>query len=346
MKKKSVYLELLRIIAITLVVYNHTRVLGFDLYQALDDQPLTYYVSMAFSVLCKCAVPVFFMISGAVLLGRQESMRDLLCRRILHFAFIWALFVFLQYLRIVRLQGMETFRFSTYLAYLYSGNIIEPYWYLPVYMGYLLMLPILRKLVKSLQRTEYLYLFALDGVFILVTAAQIFTGYRLNMSLALLSNTIVYPLAGYYLANILQIKNHRAACAAAVSALLAGVAAGCVLQQIYHLKNGGYTDLAAGAVTDIIAAALFVLVKETAGEISTEAIAGKIIVLAGSCVFGTYLIEDVVRNQYERVCVYLNQYINPMLSCWIFVLLSVMTSIVVILIINKGLALLRIRFRI
>lgn len=82
-------------------------------------------------------------------------------------------------------------------------------------------------------------MFALDGVFILVTATQIFTGYRLNMSFALLSNTVFYPLAGYFLANILQKKSQ-----------------GCVLQQFFHLKNGEYTDLAASAVTDIIAAYL------------------------------------------------------------------------------------------
>ena len=91
---------------------------------------------------------------------------------------------------------------------------------------------------------------------ILVMAAQIFTGYRLNMSLALLSNTVFYPLAGDYLANILQIKNRRAACAAAVSAIFVSVVASCVLQQVFHMKNGGYTDLAASAVTDIIAAYL------------------------------------------------------------------------------------------
>lgn len=172
------------------------------------------------------------MISGAVLLGRQESARELLGKRILRLAVIWALFVFLQYLRIVRVQGMGTFRLSTYFAYLYAGNIIEPYWYLPAYMGYLLMLPILRGLVKGLRQREYLYLFALDGIFILVSVVQIFTG--------------------YYLANIWQIKNRRAVCAAAVSVLLAGVGIGCVLQQIYHWKNGGYTDLAAGAVTDMM----------------------------------------------------------------------------------------------
>lgn len=301
MKKKSVYLELLRIVAIVLVVYNHTRDLGFNLYQTLDNNSLTYYVSMAFSIFCKCAVPLFFMISGAVLLGRQESVRELFCKRILHFGVIWALFVFLQYLRMVRLQGIETFHFSTYLAYLYSGNIIEPYWYMPVYMGYLLMLPILRKLVKNLQQGEYLYLFVLDGIFILVSVVQIFTGYRLNMSLALLSDTVFYPLAGYYLANILQIHNRRKACVAAISAILTSIAAGCILQQIFHLKSGGYTELAASAVTDIIAVAVFILVKESAGKIHAEEVAGKIIVAAGSGVFGAYLIEDVVRNQYEQV---------------------------------------------
>ena len=202
----------------------------------------------------KCAVPLFFMISGAVLLGKQESVRELFSKRILHFGVIWVLFVFLQYL--------------------------------PAYMGYLLILPVLRKLVKGLQHRDYLYLFALDGIFILVSVVQIFTGYRLNMSLALLSNTVFYPLAGYYLTNILQIQNRRTACVTAISAVLASIAAGCVLQQMFHLRSGVYTDLAASAVTDIIAVAMFILVKEAAEKIHAEDAAGKIIVAAGEwCVW-------------------------------------------------------------
>ena len=78
---KKTYIECLRIIAIILVIYNHTRELGFTLYQYTSDA-CSYYLSVLMIPVCKTAVPIFLMISGATLLGKEEDYRYLFSRRI------------------------------------------------------------------------------------------------------------------------------------------------------------------------------------------------------------------------------------------------------------------------
>ena len=72
-KKRLLSLDFMRIFAILLVIFNHTDNRGF--YRFLTDDPGTflYWFNLFFSILCKAAVPLFFMISGALLLNKEES---------------------------------------------------------------------------------------------------------------------------------------------------------------------------------------------------------------------------------------------------------------------------------
>ena len=104
MKKK--YIECLRIIAIILVIYNHTRELGFTLYQYTSD-PCSYYLSVLMIPVCKTAVPLFLMISGATLLGKEEDYKYLFSRRIVRYVGIILFWGSLQYCRYVRTGKAE-----------------------------------------------------------------------------------------------------------------------------------------------------------------------------------------------------------------------------------------------
>lgn len=111
-KDKIVYMELLRVIAVVLVIFNHTRTRGYSLYTQTDDV-FDWWASLACSIFCKVAVPVFFMISGGVILGRQESFSQIFKKRILRFLIVILLFTFLQYLRIARVHPENGFHLST-----------------------------------------------------------------------------------------------------------------------------------------------------------------------------------------------------------------------------------------
>ena len=78
-KERKYYLELLRVIAILLVMYNHSP--AFMSFQ--NQSGVEYGISVFLSMLCKAAAPVFFMISGALLLGKDESIGTVFRKRVL-----------------------------------------------------------------------------------------------------------------------------------------------------------------------------------------------------------------------------------------------------------------------
>ena len=67
--KKKLHIEFLRSACIWLVMFTHTATEGFSLYLNEQSSPwFPLYLTVPFFV--KTAVPVFFMISGALLLGK------------------------------------------------------------------------------------------------------------------------------------------------------------------------------------------------------------------------------------------------------------------------------------
>ncbi len=330
---KKVYLELLRVIAIFLVLFNHTRTLGYSLY-ANTDNPFSYWGSLTLSILCKVAVPVFFMVSGGVLLGRQESLRELFRKRVLRFLIIILLFTFLQYCRIVRVHPENGFQVGTWLLYCYCGNIIEPYWFLKSYLSMLLILPFLRILAAGMKERDYLYLFGIGLFTTAVSFGRIYTGYVLNLTFPFHADIIFYPLTGYFLANKIQDSRLRFLQDKRITgALFAGVLALTVLPAGFYFKaNGTYTEDFHTVLVWLLASLLFLFVKEIKVG---NGLAQKIILAMGSCAFGVYLIEDVVRNQLQDMVPFLSSYMNPLLACILFVAASTLTAMLVIYFVKK-----------
>ena len=105
------------------------------------------------------------MVSGSLLLPKEESIRYVFRHRVLRMVLVLVLFSFFQYLFLI-FKGLDAFDFPYFLTRLYTGDCFSPaYWFLYSYTGMLMMLPFLRKLVKSMTKNQFLYLFLL--IFIL-----------------------------------------------------------------------------------------------------------------------------------------------------------------------------------
>lgn len=91
-KKKILYVEIIRIAAILFVIFNHTKQQGFVMFTLCEKGSFPYWFNMFFSVITGIGVPLFFMISGMLLLGREETIGYVWKKRILKIAVI--LFVF------------------------------------------------------------------------------------------------------------------------------------------------------------------------------------------------------------------------------------------------------------
>ena len=82
--QKKEYYEILRILACALVIFNHTT--GFSLYQKTEGIKQIIYIFLA--TFTKINVPLFIMISGALLLKKSEDISVTLRKRVLRFVIL------------------------------------------------------------------------------------------------------------------------------------------------------------------------------------------------------------------------------------------------------------------
>lgn len=331
-KEKIYYIELLRVIAIFFVVFNHTGNLGYTLYTEVDGG-FSYWASLSVSILCKIAVPIFFMISGGLLLGKQETLKELFSKRILRYVAVILIFTFLQYLRIVRVHPEEGFHPSAWLLYCYSGNIIVPYWFLNSYLSMLLILPFLRLLVSVMSKREYLFLLGIRAILSLTSLIYIYTGYTSNISFPFHVDIIFYPLTGYFLMNVLEQDNFRYLRVKSLAVLLLAFLTLAVFQaNAFFKSHGTYVENFHTVYVWIMAMLVLLLVK----RIKTKmVVVQKIVCAMGSCAFGVYLIEDVTRNQVLRIIPAIVPFWGKFWAGIVFTLLSVLVSMLVIYLVRK-----------
>lgn len=327
MQGKKIYLEWLRILAIILVIYNHTRAWGYELHR-VTDEVTSYWLSVIMIPVCRIAVPIFFMISGVTLLSKAESYKELFKKRILKYGFVILLFGTLQYLRFLR-TGKVALSLTVWISAVYTTPILETYWFLYLYLGFLLLLPFMRKVAGAMGKRDFGYLFILNTVCCVLTVLGYFTGHFINGNVFHLSTLFFYPLMGY------GVNKYGDKISSIFYLLLGSISLILVFAlSVFYLKvhpeeTGNFHSLLQ-VFTPLLCCGVFgsfkTLCKNSNNRISN------IIIKIGSTVFGIYLIEDIVRNQFEKILLKtnINLYINDFLVAVLFTLFSFIASAIII----------------
>ena len=204
-KRPKTYLDFLKVLAIFLVLWNHTS-MGFERYNGVLDMP-RHMLYLCISIFDKIAVPLFFMASGALLLGREESWRTILKHRVRRFALILLVASAITY--VYYYSDSSTFSFTDFLTRLYTDSVRTPFWYLYAYIALLLSLPFLRKLARCMREQDYLWLVIFFIVTQLLSVVDFFWfhGEQYHSSDFLLftsQNYVVYTLMGFYLDRVMK----------------------------------------------------------------------------------------------------------------------------------------------
>ena len=150
-QQRIVSLDLIRTIAILLVIMQHAWS-GLQL-----DDPVAGDVSYMYHALVVIGVPLFFMLSGALMLGAHPlPIRDFLSRR-----FKRLLLPYLLWATVIYVISVITHKYSEvqtptdaiyyYLPYLTSGKINASYWYIFVLIGLYLLTPFIQRALSSSQ---------------------------------------------------------------------------------------------------------------------------------------------------------------------------------------------------
>lgn len=238
------YLDALRVIAALLVIFNHLP--GYMLYQNCSG--LRSWLYMIPTMITRINVPLFFMVSGALLLGKKEPLSRVLSHRVTKVLCIIGVFGFLCYII------SPAFHHKGVMDFLYrllSGGIEGSHWFLYAYIEMLILLPFLRLVARNLNSQLFRYLLGLHCLTAAIIPMVIYVAqcvsnvpFSVNLSLPLASSKqFFYPLIGYYIAH--NLKSSELHCGELTALFLASIAGIFISSAFtYHeaMRTGTFTE--------------------------------------------------------------------------------------------------------
>ena len=318
---KKIYFEVMRVIAVGLVIFNHID--GYTLYQVSSGSAQWFY--MFLTMITRINVPLFFMISGALLLRKQEEFPLVLKKRVLRFLLLLIVFggaAFCHYKIIACMRGTEyDFSLKHFVGGLLSGDLdgLHSYWYLYAYLGILLTLPFMQRIARGMKKEDFWLLIGLH--FIFTSAVPIFNIFFVEAGIGSLNisgsfsvpfataKQFFYPLIGYYLeyyVDVTKLKKMH------VFGLLATAFTGILLSSVCTYWEGSsigtYTQNYVQLFDYVTAIVAFLVIKYMVLCVFpglAEGKAARVISYVGSLTLGIYLLDPFFRraliDRYESV---------------------------------------------
>lgn len=336
--RKIVYLDFLKAVAIFLVIFNHTGTRGFFLFSERQSS-LLYPVYLFLSLACKPAVPLFWMVSGALLLPKEESISRVYKHRILRMATVLVLFSLFHYFFLVCWESRE-FNLVEFLIKLYTFRHATSYWFIYNYIGMMMILPFLRNLSRSMTRSHFVYLFFLilfmRGVIpIIQYLVSTIPGVRavtngnvlmMNSDLTanLFSSNVLYFMGGYYFTKYLTDDDLTWKHAFLWnSAGFLAIIISCLMTQ-YKINITGQTAEANAQTfyNNLIVIPTFAVFYTTRLYFSRRSVSDnikKIIIIFGNSAFGIMLCENALRIKLDFLYHSIYSRIPSLLSCFIWI---------------------------
>ena len=131
---RKIHIEFLRIFACFFVLFNHSCSAMSKIY--FEDFSKSRVIFLILYFICRAAVPVFLMITGANLLSKKDSIKKWL-KRLAKSAVLICLTSILYHI-----YESNTFSFTTIIQNIFSAKISTTSWYLYLYLGIILILPV------------------------------------------------------------------------------------------------------------------------------------------------------------------------------------------------------------
>lgn len=212
-KKRELYFDVLWVFAMLFQIFAYSE--GKDAYELCAFGSMSYRFCLFMTVFSRFSLWLCLMISGAVLLEKEESIKKVWGGRISRVVIILLVSSFGYYMLDV-IKGREEFDLARFLIDIYSRERLIQFWYLYAYIGFLVCLPFLRPLVKNMRNADFIYLiaavFVLSSILPLIDAKVLLGRYCLNPSMKLdwlSAELFIYPVLGYYFHNRVKLRECR-----------------------------------------------------------------------------------------------------------------------------------------
>lgn len=184
------YLDELRAIAILCVIFAHT-IQNFP----TNMDYLTSPTLLSYLTVARMGVILFFMISGALLIGREYNLSDFLKRRfarVLIPTIFWQIIGYLSVLIFIGFNWDNLVQASVQVGFL---------WFVCAILGIYFVIPIFNSFIREYRIKGAEYFLVIWVFLIILTNMQLNETYYINFIFNNVGIYIGYAVLGYYLAN-------------------------------------------------------------------------------------------------------------------------------------------------
>lgn len=341
-KNRKLHLEVLRILAIMLVLFHHTEGRGFILFLQRDGFSRSIYLLL--SILCEIAVPIFFMISGALLLKKEESIKDILCKRVLRFIIVlFAITVIYRFYDLL-VNDKPTGGFMGIVNAFVNNAASGALWYMYSYICLLFMLPFLRSIAKNATKEHYIYLIVLNLFFVgilpilsfALSGGKYYYSNTFNIVLAT-TMSFFFFLIGHFFENVVDesfysLKNCLWLSLAAFATLVI-----CAVMTEKWIPLRGFADSTSKGFHYTLVAvptvAVYAWTKYLFGHTVRRQKLAAVVTHFGQCTFGIFLFERILRQQTLFMFNWLDGFLPVILACglWIIAIVLIGTAFISLL---------------
>lgn len=317
---RKIYLDILKIFSILSVMYVHTGLDGMNYYE--QSQGIGHFISFFLRECVHTCSYMFFVISGALLLKKEEPLKVVINKRVLRYV---TLIFIAGSARLVyyNLISHTELTIEAWFRGIYSTNVLEQYWFLHAYLAFLILLPFLRMIARGLKKDTAIYLMALMIIFnfVLTYFEKAWDFEPVSLSLPLLTDIIILPLMGYcieeiFVSELQKTQVRRIVYLIALFALLLDVVytyrmyrAGNVIPEM----NGSYMLMTAG---------LYVLGRQLFKDAKFNEIVTKVIGIMGASTLTIIVFEPELRELTHPIYRLLAPHITWLLAVIIWLVLA------------------------
>lgn len=306
------YLDVLRVLSMLSVVFLHTAA---GTLRANYGSSVWHFAN-ALTSLMSASVPIFFMISGALLLRSHKtlSVQYTLAKRVPRVLIpflVWSLIAIAYYLFVSwRITGSPDVSAAlNRLAHLPAKPTTIHLWFMYALIPLYIISPLIKSLIDSMGRSQVLYAMALWAVFssLLPTTAALLPKSFSSLvildtkyNLSFLAGYAGYFIAGYYL----MVWQRRISARLLWSIIVIDTV--CISVGTWWKTGalGTYAELFktySGLYVLVLSCALFLLCKELLRERALDGFMGGAVRFLAPLAFGVYLIHNLLVDLVSRI---------------------------------------------
>ena len=295
-EKRMVHYDLLRIVAAFSVVMLHSA--GQKWY-VLPVTGREWQIADAWDALFRFGVPIFVMISGAIFLNRDISIRKLYLHNIIRLLVIYWVWSGIYGLYDCRNYDLEAAGWKVVAKEMLSGRY--HLWFLPMIVAIYMLVPVLRIWVRNAERKNleyFLMLFvilkigmstvsALSATYLVTYAAELLDAMEIGMA----CSYIGYFVLGYYIAHYgIPKKWHMVIYIGTIPCAVLNI----LLDRYLSIRAGEPTGQiydSYGVCTFVIVTALFLFFTDVMSKVSYSGLAAGIIRELSGSTLGVYVMH-------------------------------------------------------